>query len=447
MGAEAVLSSTVVTVPAGMTASLQLRVRNTATVVDRFDFDILAAPAAWTTVSPPSVSLLPGAEATVTITFAPPRSSAVAAGETPFAIKVASSEDPSGGSVEEGTVTVGAFSDVVVEVVPQMLRGRRRALAELAVDNRSNVAYRAELSGADAEMALGIRFRPPIVDVVPGQAAFAKVAVRPRRRLLRGAALTRSFEIALREDQAASMAALGDAEPTEASAWETTAPISLPGARGSSGPDVAAVHPAELVVKASMVQEPLLGAWPLKVLTALVALAVVGVILWFALVRPQIRSTARNAVTKQLAAAGITQPTPVSAGGAAGGSGSSKGVGSTSVATGAGAVPGTLTVNGDLSATGDGTKTYRVPEGRTLQITDLVVQNAQGDSGTVALSRDGAVLIQWSMATFRDLDYHWVTPLVFGPGSQVQLITSGCIGPCAPGVFYAGNLVPVVSSP
>ena len=45
------------------------------------------------------------------------------------------------------------------------------------------------------------------------------------------------------------------------------------------------------------------------------------------------------------------------------------------------------------------------------------------------------------MANFRDLDYHWITPTVFGPGSQMQLIVSGCSGPCTPGIYYAGHLV------
>lgn len=45
------------------------------------------------------------------------------------------------------------------------------------------------------------------------------------------------------------------------------------------------------------------------------------------------------------------------------------------------------------------------------------------------------------MANFRDLDYHWITPTVFGPKSQMQLIVSGCTGACTPGIYYAGHLV------
>jgi hypothetical protein len=436
MGAFARLSSSTLDVQPGQTASVQLTVRNSGTAVDSFTVEVLASAAAWTIVSPPSLSLFPAAEGTVTITFAPPRSPAVAAGENPFAVRVTSAEDPGGGAVEEGTVTIGAFSDVSAELTPSSLRGWRTTVAELAVDNRSNVSYRAELSGGDQEMALDLRFRPPIVDAVPGQVGVVKVAVRPRRRLWRGAPVTRPFEVVLREDQAASMASLGERHPLGGPEWERTAPVPLPGtgAAAATGPTTgpttgpADLHPAQIVVQGSMTQDPLLAGAPLKALAGIVGAVLLLVLLWFALVRPQIRSTAASAVTKQLGAAGV----PTSGGrgpGAANGSGSS-------VTTNG------LTVNGSLVAAGDGSKSYTVPSGKTLQVTDVVVQNAAGDTGTVALARDGAVLIQWAMANFRDLDYHWITPLVFGPGTQVQLIASGCTDACAPGIFYAGNLVP-----
>lgn len=438
MGAFARLSSSALEVQPGQTGSLQLTVRNSGTVVDRFTVEMLASAATWTVVSPATLSLFPAAESTVTITFAPPRSSTVAAGETPFAVRVSSGEDPSGGAVEQGTVNVGAFSDVSAELNPRSIRGRRQSVAELSVDNRSNVSYRAELSGSDPEMALDVRFRPPIVDAVPGQSAVVKVGVRPRRRFWRGAPVTRTFEVVLREDQAASMAALGDRGTSGYSEWETTAPVRLPGSRGASAGGSEVLHPPRIAVQGSMVQDPLLGgAPPLKALAIIAAVALVGVLGWFGLVKPQIRSAASDAVAKQLSSAGI-QTNSASAGGAGrlpGGTGG----GSSSVTTSG------QTVNGSLVAAGNGSKTYTVPNGKTLQVTDMVVQNSAGDTGTVALARDGAVLIQWSMANFRDLDYHWITPLVFGPGAQVQLIASGCTDACAPGIFYAGNLVPARS--
>ena len=49
--------------------------------------------------------------------------------------------------------------------------------------------------------------------------------------------------------------------------------------------------------------------------------------------------------------------------------------------------------------------------------------------------------MSWSMANFRDLDYHWITPTVFVARSQMQLVVNGCAGTCTPGIYYAGRLV------
>jgi hypothetical protein len=182
-------------------------------------------------------------------------------------------------------------------------------------------------------------------------------------------------------------------------------------------------------------------------------------ILWYALFRPQIRSTAQDQVNRQLSANGIT---PVSTGatgskGSATG-GSSGGGGGSSAASGGGAGAGstattfksggglTVLANGALNrvaqASGNGMKVlFNVPAGRSLEITDLLVENTAGDVGNLALADDGSPVMQWAMANFRDLDYHWITPTVFGSGSQVQMIVTGCTGPCTPAIYFAGHLV------
>ena len=81
------------------------------------------------------------------------------------------------------------------------------------------------------------------------------------------------------------------------------------------------------------------------------------------------------------------------------------------------------------------------PKGRSLQITDLLVENSAGAAGNLTLARNGTPMMQWAMANFRDLDYHWITPTVFGPGSQVQMVVSGCTGACTPAIYTAGHLV------
>ena len=60
------------------------------------------------------------------------------------------------------------------------LRGR----SQVAVDNRSNIKYRAELLGTDGDSAFAYSFRPRLIDVAPGSVAFAKVTVRPKSTVL-----------------------------------------------------------------------------------------------------------------------------------------------------------------------------------------------------------------------------------------------------------------------
>jgi hypothetical protein len=483
-------------------------VRNTGTVVDRYTFEVLGAAAPWVRFSPDSLSLFPQASGTVNLILAPPREPTVHAGPTPLGVRIISSEDPDGSVVEEGTVDVRAFSDITLELVPRVTRGRIMGRSQLAVDNRSNCSYRATAEGTDPQMALQFRFRPAVVDIAPGGAQFVKVAIRPFSRFWKGPERTRPFRLILRDEQAdpdqvgvllgtlppagiAGVESGGPAEPADAppvGRTGTSSPLTrAPGAAPAPAPapaeerlpdgagapaDGAAAdavsadlvervpspHKEEISTDGSMLQEPLLPRWLLAAIGALVALAVLLAILWFALFKPQVKSTAQNEVNKQLAANGITpvSGTNGSKSGSGGGSGSSGGSGGSSATTvpgggngstvvggsGAGSGGAGVTVNGGLTANGDGTRVvFTVPTGQTLQVTDILVENAAGAAGTLTLARSGVPVMSWSMANFRDLDYHWITPTMFGPSSQMQLVVAGCSGTCTPGIYYAGRLV------
>jgi hypothetical protein len=475
MGALAQLSQSTVDVDPGRSATIGMTVRNNGTVVDRYTFEALGAAAAWVTFAPNTLSLFPEASATVNIILSPPRDPLVTAGPTPLGVRVVSAEDEAGSVVEEGTVNVGAFSDITVELVPRVARGRLVGRAQLAVDNRSNCRYRAEIVGSDSQMQLAFAFRPPMVDVAPGEAVFSKVAIRPAQRFWRGPEKTRPFRLVLRQDLTSTLARVGTLDTTPSTkatggagegggaAGVPTPPEGTPAVSPTpvGGPADASVgapspHRDEIFADGSMLQQPMLPRWLLAVAAAVVALALILALLWFVLFKPQIRSTAQNQVNKQLTANGIT---PVStsggnksgngsgSGGSSPGGGGSGGGSSTASTTPPGGtssnVPGSgATINGVAQASGNGTRViFTVPAGRSLQITDILVENSAGDTGNLALARSGIPVMQWSMANFRDLDYHWITPTVFGARTQMQLIVSGCTGACTPGIYYAGHLV------
>ncbi len=509
MGAIAQLSTPTLDVEPGRPAAMAFTVQNTGSVVDRFSFEALGAPGTWVTFSPDTISLFPDASGTVNVVINAPRHSSVSAGPTPFAIKVTSSEDPAGSVVEEGTLNVAPFSEVSAELVPRVTRGRRWGRAQLAVDNRSNCVYRAELESGDPAGALRIAFNAAGIDVPPGGAVFARVRLQPRKTFWRGPTVTRPYQVTLVNQptvggQTPGTGATADSGPggpgpggvggagagagvaeagaagaggagTAGTARTTptpgppgqaapgrggTPPMTPAGRGGGTALATARPHPAEIHVDGSMMQEALLPSWLAKLIALLIALAILFTILWFTLFKPQIKSTAQGEVNKQLSAAGITPSSgsgssPSSGAGSGGGSnsgggGSGGGGGGSSVTTapsspGGGAssvATNGMTVNGSRQAAGNGTRIlFVVPNGRTLQVTDLLVENSAGDTGTIAIARNGTVLMEWALANFRDLDYHWIAPTLFGPGTAMQMIVSGCPNACTPGIYYAGNLV------
>ncbi len=417
MGAQIQLAGTVLAVEPGKTLTTAVTVRNNADVVDRFTFEALGPAAPWVTFAPESLSLFPEATGTVNVIIAPPRTSVVPAGVVAFGVKAISSEDAEGSAAEEGTLDIAPFSDVTMELLPRVVQGRRAGLARLALDNRSNIAYEAELSGTDPSAELRFAFRPAVVSVPPGGAEFVRVRIHPVRTFWKGPSRTRPYK------------------------------LSLAGRGGS--------HPAQLGTDGTFVQGPLLPRWATALAAAVVALTALAVLLWFVLVKPAVRSTAKDAANQSLAAAGL--PTGQSGSGSGGGNGSSAGGGSSGAGTSTspstagsssavgpstGTASAAVTVDGSSVASGNSTLTiYTVPAGRTLQVTDMLIQNAGGDNGTLTFSRNGTVLMQWSMADFRDLDYHWVSPTVFNSGDKMVMTVSGCSAACHPGVYYAGNLV------
>ena len=127
MGAIANLASRSVVVAPGAQANTEIRVRNNGTVVDQFTIAVLGDATAWSAAEPPVVSLFPGAEQVVRVTFRPPRSPDVPAGPMAFGVRVLSQEDPAGSVVEEGVLQIGAFSDTSAELAPQDIPRTDRA--------------------------------------------------------------------------------------------------------------------------------------------------------------------------------------------------------------------------------------------------------------------------------------------------------------------------------
>ena len=382
MGATANLETKTLSVQPGGEASVRIRIQNSGTVVDEFMLQVLGDAAAWTTATPPTVSLFPGNDQIATITFRPPKTSQTRSEQIPFGIRVQSREDPAGSVVEEGTVSVGVFGDTTAELIPRNSRGSRSVTHQVAVDNRGNGPIQVGFTAGDQDKLLEFAVKPASLIVTPGAAGFARVQVRPRQLFWRGAPKSKAFQVLVQP--------------------EGQPPIVLDG---------------------SVVQGPLLAPWMIPAGAAVVALLIAAVLAWFLLLKPAIVSAARDAV--------VTPPSSQGGGGNPAGT-----------TPGASAPPTSSTTNaGDFSMrlSQSGPVSYKVPPATTLSITDIVFQDPEGSPGTshgtVTLERDGVALLVENLDNFRDLDYHFVTTITLNPGQTLSLVTN-CPSGCPAGSIY-----------
>lgn len=384
--------------PGGDPVSVPVTVRNVGDIVQAYDIEVLGIPQRFATVDPPSLSLYPGTSGTAVISLLAPRSSEIRAGDFPMGVRVTPTGSADEPVTQETSVRVLPFLDTTAELIPRTTRGRRGAVHDLAVDNRGNVPIKCIISGEDANGTLRFEERPQIIEIGPGEARFAAIAVRPVQGFWRGPARTHPF--------------LVDITP------EDSAPVTLDGTH---------------------LQEPRLPPWLFKALAALLALLLLLLALWLLLLRPAINAMAKDAVAEDVAAAQGAAEQAAQAAQAADqskqGAQDAEGGAKDSEADVKDTKDKVNKVLGDnplgvptsrrlLVRVAEGstaTETFTVADNRTLGITDVVFENPQGDSGTLELTLDGQTRLTLALENFRAMDYHFVTPIEVEGGQRVGL--------------------------
>jgi len=423
----------------GQAVEATVQVRNNGTLVDQFTTDIVGDSREWAEVEPRIMNLMPGADGVVTVRFTPPRNSSVPAGQMPFGVRVLSREDPAGGSVAEGSVDVEPFTDLQVELSPKSSRCRTKAAHEVVVDNSGNYPIPVEVITNDPEEQLRLSLDHSSLMVQPGTSAFLKLKVKPHDRFLRGADKRLPFQVT---------AVSGDLPPVTADG--------------------------------TVVQQQLLPKWLLPAAVAVLAAAVALTVLWFTLVKPTVQTAAREAgktAAKQEQAAMMEQvdaaeekaanaeekaagaekkvadmaATGAGAGGA-GGRGATTGPNGVDISNGS-AVDFRITTDPDAQVDPEKFDSFKVPADtipadKTLVVTDIIMQNPRGDTGTLVIKRGDEVLLETGLANYRDLDYHFLEPWTFSPTApltvevscQVPGAPEPATGKCRPSVSFSGRL-------
>jgi hypothetical protein len=426
----------------GATTTAKMLVRNTGQVVDQFTIDVVGDAIEWTKVEPKVVNLLPGADVEVTVTFAPAKSPEVPAGVVPFGIRVVSREDPPGSAVAEGTIEVAPFSDVQIELVPRQSKGRRKGKHQVAIDNNGNQPTTVQVTAQDEEEALDFKLDHDVASIEPGSGAFIKLRAVPEKRFLKGADRQHPFVVTV---------VPSNAEP--------------------------------VATRGTMTQRQLLPAWLLPALALLAVLVIAAIVLYETLLKPSIKSQAQDAANKQFdkkASSLASKASAAESQAAAANANASKaqaqasqaqssvsalatqkglgGGGSTTVPTG----PGGTNIDGgtatafsvQTSATVTGNKNnftlftpaQAIPANKVLVITYMIMQNPNGDTGTLQIRRGASeILLTEGLANFRDLDHPFqVEPLLFTKAKPLEVAVScqkTTTTTCQPSVLFTGRLV------
>jgi hypothetical protein len=182
----------------GGTGTVVVRIRNSGSIVDRFDVSVVGPLAAWARPQPASLSLFPGQEGESQIVFALPREPFPRAGTLPFGVRVAPEADPGGSTVEEGRLAVGAFTDLDVEIVPQTSRASRVGRHEVIIENRGNAPVEVTVEAADPDRLVSFTVTPDRLIAGPGERTGASVRAAARDTFMLGAKRTHPFNVEVR---------------------------------------------------------------------------------------------------------------------------------------------------------------------------------------------------------------------------------------------------------
>ncbi|WP_159604860.1 COG1470 family protein [Agromyces humi] len=420
MATTATITPTSASVDPGTPVSFTLTVLNDTLLVESFELAPVGQVAAWATVEPSTLTIYPGKSETATVTVLAPRSPESMIGEVALGVRARAVEQPDAMAVAETELTVLPFAQTEAELTPRIARGRGRHRVRVAVDNRGNTQLIASIAATSSDR-LGLSTPSPEVAVDPGHTEFVDIDLRPVAWVWRGDPVTHQYSVSVVPEapppatDAAWAAALGTGAGTPGTATATAI--------------ATATEVEPIVLPGSYVQERVFPKWLWKLLLALLLLLLLLLALWFLLLKPAIESAARNAVEEPLAQANDKSDAAAQQADSAAEKANQalEAVGETPAPV----VPVSTTTSSDVDlrfelvdpagGAADESDRWEVPPNSVLRITDILVSNPFGDAGTITLENQDvlAPIFTSGLENFRDLDFHFVTPVQLGDGDQL----------------------------
>jgi len=363
MAAQAWFSRGDVDVTPGAVAVLQLTVVNLGDATDTFVLTPAGMAAGWSTINPATLTLFGGTQQVIDIEVFPPLLPSTTAGPTSLSIRIIPQSDPDDVRSAETTLNIAGSFDRRLDVLQPALRGRRSATYEMMLENRGNTQASCRLHLIDSSGRVEAEFDPPAAGVEPGGSTLIRMKVR-----------TKGFQ------------------------WERRA-RTIPFRIDADQPGSPTATSNATFVQTPMVPERLVGR-----IIGLITIAAVVLAGWFGVVKPAIRDAADTAAREAIPETTTTiAPT----------------IDSLTGVTVLPSVPekeeGNI-VNIPLSVSvpvgQSDTAVYKVPAGQRLHITDIIVQNPNGDQGSLLILRGDVPLFTYALATiYPEISAQLVTPI------------------------------------
>lgn len=362
-------------------ASLTLLLQNDAASDGRVHLKAVGDLAVRTVLQTDSVRLGAGERFELPVVVDPDRK--LPAGSHTCVIEV--SGDDGSHTIAEATLEVEAHAACAVTLIPERSRSATAGRHRIRVDNQGNIPVRVDVATSpatspDRRAAAGAGEEPPEsatvevptsnVTVAPWQSGRIDVRVRPHSTFWTGPSRLHDYQV-----------------DAVASSGET------------------------FVLVGQYEQIPRIRPWLVPALVGAGLALLIGTLAWFTLLRPNVEDIAEDAAAE--AAAENRQVID------------DKIVELDQAAAEAAELPLGQPVDLRLSVSPtpgeSGFDSFVVEAGRVVSVTDVVLQNPTGASGTVSLRRDGESLLESELANFRDLDFHFVAPFRFEGASVVEL--------------------------
>ncbi len=181
------------TVEPGEASRAELSVRNVSGIVESYDLTVLGPAAPWVEVNPTALSLFPGDEGTAVVTFRPPLTSSVVAGEYIVGIRAMSHVTRECTASDEILVTVLPFHRFATDISRTTFAVRTKAKSQIRIINQGNSTVTYRISAVDPEGYIRIVIPQKEVTLAPGESIWIPITGKMAPRIFGSSNDTRTI--------------------------------------------------------------------------------------------------------------------------------------------------------------------------------------------------------------------------------------------------------------